>query len=168
MKRALGLLVASGAALAAGCAAQPASPPRLVLAEAAPAESVPPSTAQPQPQPQPATTRDHGRQHARTLGWISLAVGSEAAVVAVATSFVMLHDQSQRDSNCDAHKVCSQPGFDANSNLAVMGGWNAGAWVVAAVGLGVGAYLLLTNPADDTHQTAIGVSPGGLTLRSHF
>jgi hypothetical protein len=103
---------------------------------------------------------------------VSVAVGAEAVVIAVVTSGMMLHEKSVRDSNCDTQKVCNQVGFDANGTLGLLGGWNAGAWIVAAAGLGVGGFLLWTNPADGGQRAALTVAPTGsgvgLGVRSCF
>ncbi len=99
-------------------------------------------------------------------------VGAPAGLVAIGTSIAMLVDNSTRNSNCSAAKVCSAAGFTANSDLATLGGWNAAAWGVAAVGLGLGAYLVLTHHADRATDTQVGVAPNGsganFTLRTSF
>jgi hypothetical protein len=109
---------------------------------------------------------------ARTFGWVSLAIGAEATVVAVATSIMMMHEKSVRDSACDAQKVCTPDGGEANDTIGRLAGWNVGAWAVAAAGLGIGAYLLLTNPSEGSRATAVTVAPNGsglsLGVRSTF
>jgi hypothetical protein len=40
-------------------------------------------------------------------------------------------------------------------------GWNAGAWVLAAAGLGVGSYVLLSHPVSE--HTSITLAPSGTT-----
>ena len=99
---------------------------------------------------------------ARTLGWVLLSLGAEGAVLAAITSFMMLHDKSVRDQNCDSNKICSQTGLAANEDIANLASWNAGAWAVAGAGLTVGALLLLTNPPVRGPGIAIGVSPNGV------
>jgi hypothetical protein len=112
------------------------------------------------------------RQGRRMAGWISIGIGSSAALIALGTSIVMLHDKSVRDSDCDANKVCSPSGLTANNELGQMAGWNVGAFAVAAVGLGVGAFLILTNPSDREMGTQVGIAPTGsgtgFVLRSTF
>jgi hypothetical protein len=119
-----------------------------------------------------STPESRSHRTARTLGWISLAIGAEAAVVAVATSFMALHDKNERDANCDANKVCNATGVNDNSALDSLLGWNAAAYAVAAVGIGAGLVLLLSNPSDGAKQTAVVVSPNGagagVSLRSAF
>ena len=175
---------------------------RLVLAEAVPADTQggqpqpqpssqpqpqpPPPAPQPQPEPQsqpfsssppPAANETSSAAHragnGRFYGWISLAIGAEAGVVAIVTSIMMVHYQGVRAGDCNSQNVCSQAGYDANGRMSDLAGWNAGAWALAAIGLGVGAYLVITNPADGSgRQTAIGVAPNssgmGLNVRSLF
>lgn len=149
-------LGAAAALSAAGCASRslPAQ-----NAAGAPTSTPPPS--------QPLSSHNQ-----RTFGWVSVVVGAEAATIAVVTSGMMFHEKSVRDSNCDAQKVCSQVGFDANETLGSLGGWNAASWIVAAAGLGVGGFLLWTDPADGGQRTAITVAPTysgvGLGVRSRF
>jgi hypothetical protein len=104
---------------------------------------------------------------ARALGWVSLSIGAEAAVVAGVTSFVLLHEKAIRDDSCDAQRVCSQHGLDANATIASIVPWNTAAWVVAAVGIGAGAFLLFTNRSDTGRRTMITVSPAaaGVAVR---
>jgi len=156
----------------AGCAqhaVQPTTPaPHVILAEAAPAPATPPPN-----QPASAETPDqrHSRHAGRRLGWISIGVGTAGGLIALGTSILMLEDNSTRNSNC-TNKACNTAGFTANGQLSDLGPWNLGAWVVAAAGLGAGAYLLLTNPSDSSQQTQVGVGPTGsgtgLLLRSSF
>jgi hypothetical protein len=84
---------------------------------------------------------------------------------------MMLHDKSVRDSQCNGN-VCSQAGLDANAQLSALAGWNAGAWAVAAVGVGVGAFLVISNPSTGAPKTAVGIAPNGsgvgLDVRSRF
>ncbi|MGH7282109.1 MAG: hypothetical protein ACRELY_11335, partial [Polyangiaceae bacterium] len=116
------------------------------------------------PSPSPSTstststsTSSGGDQGLRAAGWVSLAIGASATVVAIATSGLMLHEQSVRSSDCNAQKVCSTDGINANNNLSANAPWNAGAWALAAVGTGVGVFLVLTNPPRSSPgQTTVG------------
>jgi hypothetical protein len=120
---------------------------------------------------------------------VSVAVGGAAGVVALGTGYVMLHDRSVRSSGCPTQGTCTQEAVDANSQLRSIQDWNTGAWVLTAVGIGVGAFLVITHPPreHDKHEpqppadkgpagppaeqpgtTAIGVTPNGLTLRGSF
>ena len=163
------------------CASAPA--PHPVLAEATPAEAAPPAassattTEKPPPLPPvvakpPPASEHHDRQMNRALGWVAVSIGSAAGAVALGTSYVMLQAQSDRNSGCDAQKMCTQSGLDANARLGQLAGWNAGAWIVAAAGIGTGVFLLLTNPSDKELGTQVGIGPSGsgmgLSLRRGF
>lgn len=159
----------------AGCAARPSPAVESTSARLVPAEPAPATT----PAATPTATAEPARPPpgmGRTAGWIFVAVGAEAATVALVTSVMILHDNSVRSSECNAQKACSVDGVDANNRIRSLVTWNAGAWAVAAVGLGAGAYLVLSNPRPADHaggtQTAIGVAPNGsgvgLDLRSSF
>jgi hypothetical protein len=84
----------------------------------------------------------------------------------------MLVDMNARNQDCTAARVCSSAGLQANSQIATVADWNAGAWIIAAAGLGTGAYLLLTNPTDRAKATQVGVVPNGaganVSLRTVF
>jgi hypothetical protein len=74
----------------------------------------------------------------------------------------MLHEKNVRDGHCDAQKVCSTDGANANASLSQLGWWNAAAWVVAAAGLGVGGYLLWSHPTEGrASTTGLAVGPVG-------
>jgi hypothetical protein len=109
---------------------------------------------------------------ARIVGWVSIAIGAEAAGAAAATSILILGYKGTRDDDCNATKVCTGAGLNANSQIQAVQFWNAGAWVLAAAGLGVGAYLILSHPPGTRRGVAIGVQPNGsgvsLGLRSAF
>jgi hypothetical protein len=79
---------------------------------------------------------------------------------------MMLENKSTRDSNCNAAKVCSAIGLNANNEIGAVGAWNAGAWVLAVAGLGVGTYLILSHPIAE--HARISVSPAGLSLGGSF
>jgi hypothetical protein len=120
----------------------------------------------------------------RYVGWIAVGVGAQAAIFAVATSFLMLHENAERSSECNAQKICTADGLDANAKLGQTGAFNAVSWIVAAAGIGVGAYLVLANPPSDdgskpsssstksSPSAAIGVGSNGagmgLNFRSQF
>jgi hypothetical protein len=143
-------------------------PPHLVLAEATPA----PAEATPAPEPsQPPPPRKHGGS-GQALGLASLSVGAGAGILAIITSFMMLHDKSARDAGCNAQKLCTTDALSANTTLANLSGWNTGAYAVAAVGLVAGAVLLIAFPGERSKSTAVVVTSNGagagLGLRSTF
>lgn len=124
--------------------------------------------AAPQPTPVTPSNDNHASAQRRDAGWVSIGIGSAAAAVALGTGYVMLHDKSVRSSACNAQNQCTQEGLDANSQIQSMQNWNTAAWIVALVGGGVGAFLVLTNPAESKDekappkgQTTVGVTPNG-------
>jgi hypothetical protein len=108
----------------------------------------------------------------RMIGWISLAIGAEAATIAVATSLLIEHQKSIRDDGCNAQKVCNSDGFAAVGTIDTITPWNTGSWFVAAAGLGAGIVLLLASPPQHERQTTVSLSPVSsgidLSVRSTF
>jgi hypothetical protein len=143
-----------------------AAPHGVLLAEAVPDE--PPYAS---PGAEAALQERDAHDTARMEGWIAIGFGSLASVVAIATSVQMLNDKSTRDANCNANKVCSATGLNANADIAGASGWNIASWAVTAAGLGIGAFLVLGNPSEP-ESTKVGVAPmssgSGLELRSAF
>lgn len=173
----LGCALLSGV-LVVGCAGQ--APPPQNAADTKSANETASSNSNGDP---PASESADSNKLTRYAGWAVVALGAGAATFAVATSVMMLHESSVRSSDCNAQKVCTSDGVAANDKLGLMGAFNATSWVVAAAGIGVGAYLVLANPPRDdastikppqsTSPTAeIGVGPTGtgtgLNLRGAF
>jgi hypothetical protein len=119
-----------------------------------------------------APPRHDGRATRRTLGWVSLAVGAEAAIAALVTSGMLVHQKSVLDAQCNAQKQCSSTGVDAAGAISSLTPWNTATWITTAVGLGAGTALLLTSRPDAPAGTAITLTPegagAGLGLRSRF
>ena len=169
------VVAAIGALAVAGCAASP--PPRALASPGGAATAPHPLVAEATPAPPEATPPqeprdDHqSRQVNRAWGWVVWSVGAEAAILAGVTSFMMLHQNSVRSDDC-ANKVCSPDGLAANVKLGDLAVWNAVGWGVAVVGVGAGAFLLLTNPSDKALGMQVGVGPtatgSGLLLRGGF
>jgi len=162
----VGLACASCAASPPPAAATP--PPHLVVAEASPDPGTAPASNDQGYLPE---SEHHARQMRRVWGWTALSVGIDASILAAITSGMMLHQASVRSSDC-ADKVCNPDGIAANGKLHDMAPWNAGAWVVAVVGIPVGVFLLVTNPTDKSMHAEVGAgqtgSGSGLILRGAF
>jgi hypothetical protein len=156
----------------ASCAASPPQavtpPPRLVLAEATPESGTIPARSEPPADPE---SEHHARQMNRVWGLTALSVGIDASILAVVTSGMMLHQASLRNDGC-TQKVCDAAGMAANGKLHDMAPWNVAAWAVAAVGIPVGVFLLVTNPTDKSMHAEVGAgqtgSGSGLILRGSF
>jgi hypothetical protein len=135
------------------------------------AAPVPAPTAERQPDTPPAAPAApapsetvRGSRTQRTVGWVSLALGAEAAVVASVTSFMLLHDKGVRDDECNAQKVCSRRGLDANGDIGLLASWNTASWIVAGAGLGAGAVLLLMTRSDSGLRASVAVAPASAGL----
>jgi hypothetical protein len=156
-----------------------AMPPRVPgpLAEGA-AESQPADGAAAPSAPPPPSSADGSHpghdphRTRRVLGWVTLSIGAEAAVIAIATSLMIEHQKSIRDDGCDAAKVCTAKGLAATSTIDTLVPWNTASWFVAAAGLGAGTVLLLVSQPESERKTAVTLAPAssGLTLgvRSTF
>jgi hypothetical protein len=97
----------------------------------------------------------------RAYGWVAMGAGGSATLLAVGTSILMMHDKSVRDGNCNADKVCALAGFNANEDLKYTAGWNVGAWIAAAAGLGVGSVLILSTSDGAGGRSDVTVKPIG-------
>lgn len=102
----------------------------------------------------------------RTLGWVGLGVGVAGLAVAVTTSVMLMSDKHTRDSDCNASKVCSQPGLDAVNSIQSVSPWNWAGWIAGVLGAGTGTYLLLTTPSSNATTAGLVVqpTPGGASL----
>ena len=165
-------------ALTTACS-RSAVPPRVpgALAEGAPESQPADGTAAASAPPPPSSTDGSRPGHdphrtRRVLGWVSLSIGIEAAVIAVATSLMIEHQKGIRDDGCNAQKQCSAQGLAATNTLDTLTPLNTTTWFVAAAGLGAGTVLLLISQPEKERKTAVTLAPApsGLTLgvRSTF
>ena len=113
-------------------------------AESAPAKTAPASS-------QPA---DDGSGR-RTAGWVVGGVGLAGLTVSLVTGMMVLDKKSTVDDEC-TDDVCSSTGDEAASSGRTLSTVSTAAFVVGAVGLGVGAYLLLSAPSG-TATARVGV-----------
>jgi hypothetical protein len=178
------IVVALGLTLmVVGCAA-PSSQTRLTSAAvtdepanpAVPARgTVPEADERPRGDGEPPAKRS---RNLRNAGWASIAIGGSAAVFAIGSSIIMLHDASNRSAGCNAAKECTSAGLGANAAVGNNVVTNVALWTLAVTGLGIGTFFVLTNPkvrtetGEKTGNTGIGVAPNGsgasLVLRGSF
>jgi hypothetical protein len=162
---------------AAATSAPPADEPMTLPA------ATPPST---EPMPQPPAGYDKALEGSggapdphrtrRIWGYAGIAIGGAAAVLAGVTSFMLIHQKSVLDDNCNAQKLCNATGLAETGAVVQTVPINNVAWVVAAVGLIGGGIVLLTSQPesskDSGKSTALTVAPnaGGASvgLRSTF
>jgi len=115
----------------------------------------------------------------RTLGFILGGVGLAGVVTASVTGILLISDHATTNEKCP-NKVCRNPdgtvneeGKDAVDRGRILLPVNAIAWGVAAVGLGAGAFFLLTSgkksePAKTAFVPYADVTSGGASLVGSF
>jgi hypothetical protein len=108
---------------------------------------------------------DTKRGSTRALGWVLGGVGVVGVGAAVASGLVLVNNKKTVDSNCTADKVCNADGLDAASNGKKLLVVNTVGWVVGALGLGLGAYFVISSPKSHTTAAlAPGIGPDGASL----
>lgn len=129
-------------------------PPSPAAGDEAPAES-----AKGDPAPKGA---DPGATQ-RTLGWVALGAGGAAVVVGTITGLVTLSSACSGGKSCDA---------DQRSSATTTGTVSDVAFILGAVGIGVGAVVVLTAPsasARSASQSSLGARAkprvGGVAAR---
>ncbi len=95
----------------------------------------------------------------RTLGFILGGVGVAGVAAAAVTGVLLLNAKSTADERCtprciDAKGAFDQEGADAVSRGKTLLPINAVAWGVAAVGLGAGAFFILTSSSSVSARKA--------------
>ena len=101
----------------------------------------------------------------RTLGWVVGGIGLAGVGTAVATGVLLVDKRSKIEASCP-DKVCStQESVDLAASGKTLLVVNTVAWVVGAVGLGLGAYLVLS-PSGSRTTTALvpAASSNGASL----
>jgi hypothetical protein len=149
----------------------PGTDPELVTVEIAEGESktvdLPTPTAREAPAPAPTPPPPRPRERPSDLslpGFLIGAVGVSGVVVAAVSGGKLLSDHSEFE-DCKARASCDpEPLADAADPLLIA---NAIGWGVAAVGLGVGASLVVVDAVQDARFEA-EVGPTSASLRVRF
>jgi hypothetical protein len=109
----------------------------------------PPTAAADSAPPAAATTKDSGPTDdgsgQRTLGWVIGGVGVAGLAVSAVTGVMVLGKKSTVDEEC-TESLCSREGDEAAASGRTLSTVSTIAFAAGAVGVGVGAYLLLTAP----------------------
>jgi hypothetical protein len=142
-----------------------------------PAAATGPTSSQPAPRREPASPeRDQGpAKDNAMLGWVIGGAGVAALGVGSYFGIRTFSKRSQSDKECPTDTTCSPEGVEANNDA-----WTS-AWVadiamgLGVVGMGVGAYLVLTSSGAETKPeagerrgelvVAAGAMPGGGDVR---
>jgi hypothetical protein len=107
----------------------------------------------------------------RTVGFVVGAVGLVGVAAGVATGVAVLGAKSKANDHCNSR--CDAEGRDAVSTGKTLVAINWVSWGVAAAGLGVGTFLVLTSkPSSSQPSTAASVEPvvgpTSVSLRGRF
>lgn len=95
----------------------------------------------------------------KTLGYVLGGVGIAGVAVGTITGIMVLGKKSTFEDECKGDPVvCSQEGADARDSGRTLGTVSTIGFVVGAVGLGAGAYFLLSSN-DDGGKTGVRVRP---------
>jgi hypothetical protein len=97
----------------------------------------------------------------RTLGWVLGGVGLAGVGTGVVTGLMIASKQRTVDSDCSADKTCaSQRGLDAASSGKTLLIANTAAWIVGGLGLGLGAYFVISGSRSSRTTTALAPTVG--------
>lgn len=102
----------------------------------------------------------------RTLGYVVGGVGVAGLAVGAITGAMVLGKKSLVDNNCDAAKRCNQTGVDAAHAGHTLGLVSTTGFIVGAVGVAAGAWLVLSSDKQERPVTALipSAGPGGAGL----
>jgi hypothetical protein len=106
-------------------------------------------------------------------GFVAGGVGIVGIGVGITTGIMALGKKSTTDEQCsEALQRCSQEGHDAASSGRTLATVSTVGWIVGALGVGAGVYLVLTSGGEKGPVTAIETRalPGGaaLSLKHRF
>jgi tetratricopeptide (TPR) repeat protein len=105
------------------------------------------------------------RARSRNLGWVLGGVGVLGLGTAVLTSVLLANAKSLVEADCP-NKMCrTSAGVEAAGSGETLLVVNGAAWIVGGLGLGVGAYLILTNGTpSSTNGLMPTVGPNGAAV----
>jgi hypothetical protein len=102
----------------------------------------------------------------KTTGYVLAGVGVVGIGIGAVTGMMVLSKKKTVDDNCNAQKQCNQTGADAAESGKTLGTVSGVSFIVGAVALGAGMYLVLSSK--EKQSTEVGVGPGQLYLRRSF
>jgi hypothetical protein len=94
----------------------------------------------------------------RTLGWVLAGAGVAGLGTAAVTGVMLLDYKKTVEADCPNRSCSTQEGLDAASTARTLTTVNTTAWIAGGVGLGLGAYLLVSTGPSDRRTTAIAPS----------
>jgi hypothetical protein len=116
----------------------------------------------PEPESAPTPAPQAPRSSPYLVGWIVGGVGALGLALAGVSGLVLMSEKSTADSGCTNKTNCSpaaESAISANKSWLVV---NTAAWIVGAVGVGAGAFLILTHrDAQPAARVGVASMPGG-------
>jgi len=101
----------------------------------------------------------------RTLGFVLGGVGVAGVGAAIASGLLLVQAKKTVDNNCTPDKVCNQEGLDAANSGKKWLVVNTAGWIVGGLGLGLGAYFVLSSPKSSTSAAlTTRLGPDGASL----
>ena len=92
------------------------------------------------------------------LGYTLAGVGVLGVATAVVTGLMLPSRQDTVDGECD-NRRCTEAGLDAAREGRTLLVVNTVGWITGVLGLGAGAYLILTHDGPERPSAALGVTP---------
>jgi hypothetical protein len=114
----------------------------------------------------PPPTTPLSESSSPTAGYVVGGIGAASLVVSLITGAMVLGKKSTVESGCDGQKFCSDEAVDAGKSGKSLSTISTITFAVGVVGIGAGAYLILTHKPNGT-STALttSVDPNGGSLR---
>lgn len=109
-------------------------------------------------------TGSHGGFGKKELGFVIGGIGIVGISVGITTGVMALGKKSAAEDGCPAAlQLCSPAGHDAATAGRTLAAVSTVGWIVGALGVGAGVYLVLTSDGDKGTVTALAteVLPGG-------
>ncbi|MBN1607179.1 MAG: PEGA domain-containing protein [Polyangiaceae bacterium] len=121
---------------------------------------------------QPAPEAEDWMKSQRTWGYIAGGVGVAGALTGVGSFLAMRHADAKARNHCDAETLrCDPDGMDALDSGKTWSLVNYVGWGVAVAGLGVGAFLVISDLESEAPQS-VGLAPlpagAALSYRGRF
>jgi hypothetical protein len=138
----------------------------LVVEPGLPEPALPPAAASKSAQTPGAIDPGAPRTSSRTIGLVVGGVGLVAVAVGAVTGIMTIERKNLVDDNCH-DQVCNPEGVAAASEGRTFSIVSTATFAAGIVGLGVGAYLILSSGPASSGATAVGpaMGPGGAGLK---
>jgi hypothetical protein len=104
------------------------------------------------------------KHSSRTAGWVVGGLGVAGLGVGAVAGILTLGKKGTVDDNCNANKLCNAEGYDAAQSGKTLGMVTTAGLIAGTIGVGVGAYLLLSRDTSSGAAVTAGFSADGPAL----